>query len=75
MGWFNHQLESSFLKPWEDLVYGHGKKIMEGHVAFQSGIASWDWRLGWGLGLFSRQMEEDLERYVGVIQCFLLFWF
>ena len=25
----------------EDLVYGHGKQIMEGHVAFESGIVSW----------------------------------
>jgi hypothetical protein len=25
----------------QDLVYGHGKKIMEGHVAFESGIVSW----------------------------------
>ena len=27
----------------KDLVYGHGKKIMEGHVAFESGIVSRQW--------------------------------
>lgn len=66
--WKYHRIPC--FQPWEDLVYGHGKKIMEGHVAFQSGIASWDWRwVGWGVGFFQARWRW-IWRDVGV--CFFL---
>ena len=52
-------------------MYGHGKKIMEGHVAFQSGIASWvgkRWVGGLG-GIFVQGRWRWIWRDVGVIQC------